>query len=124
MPSSSRIRLRCFLRRITNCVASSASVPALHKPPYNREIDHNLDLTNFRESLIFRESEFSPPNGVWAVWMVSAASGDDRFLTRFHFWSNHPKHAFPYTCRATPSVTTCFGTPTSGAPTCHRSPTN
>src|SRR5664279_4086315 len=43
---------------------------APHKPPYNREIDHNLDLTNFRESLIFRESEFSPPNAVWAAWMV------------------------------------------------------
>ncbi len=48
---------------------------APHKPPYNREIDHNLDLTNFRESLIFRESEFSPPNGVWVVWMVVPRPG-------------------------------------------------
>lgn len=41
-----------------------------HQPPYNNEIDHNLDQTNFRESLVFRVPEFSPPNAVWATWMT------------------------------------------------------
>src|SRR5215475_13622545 len=37
-----------------------------HHPPYNHEIDCNLDRIDFRESLVFRASEFSPPNGIWA----------------------------------------------------------
>ena len=41
-----------------------------HQPPYNHEIDRNLDATDFNESLVFRVPEFSPPNGVWATWMV------------------------------------------------------
>lgn len=35
-----------------------------HLPPYKHEIYRNLDRTDFRESLVFREPELSPPNGV------------------------------------------------------------
>jgi len=46
-----------------------------HRPPYDHEIDRNLDRTDFRESLVFRVPEFSSPNGVWAVWMVVPRPG-------------------------------------------------
>jgi len=48
---------------------------APHQPPYNHEIDSNLDRTDFRESLVFRVPEFSPPNAVWAVWMTVPQPG-------------------------------------------------
>ena len=88
---------------------------APHKPPYNREIDHNLDLTNFRESLIFRESEFSPPNGVWAAWMVVPRPGTIGSSPDFSAGRSFRTPFFPYTWPGKPSVTTCLGTPTSGS---------
>jgi hypothetical protein len=43
---------------------------APHQPPYNHEIDGNLERVDFRESVVFRVPEFSSPNGVWASWMT------------------------------------------------------
>jgi hypothetical protein len=43
---------------------------APHQPPYNHEIDGNLEREDFRESVVFRVPEFSSPNGVWASWMT------------------------------------------------------
>ena len=43
---------------------------APQQPPYNHEIDGNLERVDFRESVVFRVPEFSSPNGVWASWMT------------------------------------------------------
>jgi hypothetical protein len=41
-----------------------------HQPPYDEEIEEGLEDTGFKEGTSFRVAEFSPPNAVWAVWML------------------------------------------------------
>lgn len=66
-----------------------------HQPPYNHEIDRNLDRTDFRESLVFRAPEFSPPNAVWATWMTVPWPGRIGSSPDFKFGPIIPNALFP-----------------------------
>jgi hypothetical protein len=57
------------------CTELGVGPGAPHQPPYNQELEGGLDIVNFRDSQVFRVSEFSPPNGVWAVWMTVPSPG-------------------------------------------------
>ncbi len=41
-----------------------------HDPPYTKEFGKSLEALDYREAVVFHPPDFTPPNGVWAVWMV------------------------------------------------------
>jgi hypothetical protein len=56
--------------RHQSCTELGIGPGAPHQPPYKHEMEAGLDIMNFSDSLVFRASDFYPPNAVWAVWMT------------------------------------------------------
>jgi hypothetical protein len=66
-----------------------------HQPPYNHEFEGNLDIVNITDSLVFRVADFSPPNGVWAVWMTVPDPGTTGSSPDFNSGPIIPNALFP-----------------------------
>jgi len=56
--------------RHQSCTELGIGPGAPHQPPYNQEMEAGVDIMSFKDSLVFRVSDFSLPNGVYAVWMT------------------------------------------------------
>ena len=66
-----------------------------HQPPYIHEFEGNLDIVNLKDADVFRLSEFSPPNGVYAVWMTVPDPGVTGSSPDFHSGPIIPNSLFP-----------------------------
>lgn len=66
-----------------------------HQPPYIHEFEGNLDIVNITDSLVFRVPDFSPPNGVWAVWMTVPDPGTTGSSPDFKSGPIIPNTLFP-----------------------------
>ena len=66
-----------------------------HRPPYNQEMEAGVDIMSFTDSLVFRRDGFSPPNGVWAVWMTVPNPGTRGSSPDFKSGPIIPNSLFP-----------------------------
>jgi hypothetical protein len=66
-----------------------------HQPPYIHEFEGNLDILNLTDSLVFKVGDFSPPNGVWAVWMTVPNPGTTGSSPDFSSGPIIPNSLFP-----------------------------
>jgi len=68
-----------------------------HQPPYNQEMEAGVDIMSFTDSLVFRVPDFSPPNGVWAVYMTVPNPGTVGSSPDFKSGPIIPNTLFPIT---------------------------
>jgi hypothetical protein len=66
-----------------------------HQPPYKQEMEAGLDIMNFKDSRVFRVSDFSSPNGVWATWMTVPKPGTTGSSPDFKSGPIIPNTLFP-----------------------------
>ncbi len=81
--------------RHQSCPELGIGPGAPHQPPYLKEMEAGLDIMNFKDSPVFHVRDFSPPNGVWAVWMTVPAPGTTGSSPDFKSGPIIPNTLFP-----------------------------
>jgi len=66
-----------------------------HQPPYVQEMEAGLDVMNFKDAAVFSVSDFTTPNGVWAVWMTVPNPGTTGSSPDFKSGPIIPNTLFP-----------------------------
>lgn len=66
-----------------------------HAGPYIHEMDAGLDVMNFTDKIVFPVAEFSPPNGVYAIWMTVPNPGTTGSSPDFKSGPIIPNTLFP-----------------------------
>lgn len=66
-----------------------------HQPPYNHEMEGGLDVVNFIDAHVFSVADFTPPNGVWAIWMTVPNPGTTGSSPDFASGPIIPNYLFP-----------------------------
>jgi hypothetical protein len=81
--------------RHQSCTELGIGPGAPHQPPYNQEMEAGLDIMSFTESRVFGASDFSSPNGVWAVWLTVPNPGTTGSSPDFKLGPIIPNTLFP-----------------------------
>jgi hypothetical protein len=84
-----------YPRRHESCAELGIGPGDPHQPPYDKEMEAGLDVMSFTDSLVFRVPDFSPPNGVWAVWMTVPNPGATGSSPDFTLGPIIPNTLFP-----------------------------
>jgi hypothetical protein len=77
------------------CAELGVGPGVAHQPPYKLEMEAGLDVMNFKDAGAFRTSDFTTPNGVWAVWMTVPNPGTTGSSPDFKSGPIIPNTLFP-----------------------------
>ncbi|HTY84320.1 MAG TPA: hypothetical protein VMB19_08875 [Silvibacterium sp.] len=81
--------------RHKSCVDLGIGPGDPHQPPYKLEMQAGMDVMNFKDAAAFSLSQFTTPNGVWAVWMVVPNPGTTGSSPDFKSGPIIPNALFP-----------------------------
>jgi hypothetical protein len=84
-----------YPRRHESCSELGIGPGDPHQPPYIQEMEAGLDIMNFKDSRSFSVTDFTTPNGVWAVWMVVPNPGTTGSSPDFKSGPIIPNTLFP-----------------------------
>ena len=79
------------------CSELGISPGEAHKPPYDKEIEGGMDISNFQDSLVFKVADFNLPNAIYVMWMNVPSPGTTGSSPDFQSGPIIPNTIFPIT---------------------------